>query len=137
MKKVFAMLLVLVLVCSVAGCHRDNRETVLDAIRRSPVAKMELPDGSSTYVDGEIAVIRSFADLELMEAPLEPADNESDWLYRIVFNPSERVKNTDEIVVSFHVKYVQINSEYYLTRDGVAFEDILQWVESKFDYFMK
>ena len=35
---------------------------------------MELPDGSSVYVDSEIDLLRSFADLELMVDPLEPAD---------------------------------------------------------------
>ena len=97
---------------------------------------MELPDGSSIYVDSEIASIRSFADLDLMESSLEPADNENDWLYRIVFNPSEKVKNADEIIVSFHEKYVQIDSEYYITPEDVEFESVLQWAESKFDYFI-
>lgn len=97
---------------------------------------MELPDGSSVYVDSEIDSIRSFADLDLMASPLEPADNESDWLYRIIFNPSEKVSDANEIIVSFHEKYVQIDSEYYQTPEGVEFESILQWAESKFDYFI-
>ena len=97
---------------------------------------MELPSGSSAYVDSEIESIRSFADLELMEATLKPTDNESDWLYRIVFNPSEKVTNADEIIVSFHEKYIQINSEYYLTDESVPFDGVLEWAESKFDYFI-
>lgn len=86
--------------------------------------------------DSEISSISSFADLELMAAPLEPADEESDWLYRIIFNPSEKVPDADEIMVSFHSKYVQIDTEFYLTTEGVEFESILEWAESKFDYFM-
>lgn len=88
------------------------------------------------YVDSEISSISSFADLELMAAPLEPADEESDWLYRIIFNPSEKVPDADEIMVLFHSKYVQIDTEFYLTTEGVEFESILEWAESKFDYFM-
>lgn len=61
----------------------------------------------------------------------------SDWLYRIVFNPADKVTGADEIVVSFHEKYVQIDSEYYLTSANVEFESVLQWAESKFDYFME
>lgn len=136
MKRIFILLIALTLAFSLIGCSKHSNETVFDAIKLSPAAKIELPDGSSAYVDSEIDSIRSFADLELMEASLKPADNESDWLYRIIFNPSEKVKNTDEIIVSFHEKYIQINSEYYLTAEGVPFDGVLEWAESKFDYFI-
>lgn len=136
MKRLFIMLIVFAVAFSITGCSKDSDKTVLDAIKVSPAATMELPDGSSVYVDGEIDSIRSFADLDLMESPLEPADSENDWLYRIVFNPSEKVKNADEIIVSFYEKYVQIDSEYYITPEGVEFESVLRWAESKFDYFI-
>lgn len=136
MKKWVTMLIAFSLAFSITGCTKNNDKTVLDMIKASPAATMELPDGSSVYVDSEIDSIRSFADLDLMAAPLEPADSESDWLYRIVFNPNDKVMNADEVIVSFHEKYVQIDSEYYLTPEDVEFESILQWVESKFDYFI-
>ncbi|MBQ6356100.1 MAG: hypothetical protein IJI52_03270 [Solobacterium sp.] len=104
-------------------------------IRESPAARMELPDGSSTIIDSEIASLRSFADLDIKASPLEPADSEEDWLYRIVFNPSEKVTGADEIIVSFHSDYVQINTEYFLPADGVSYESILEWAEGKFAYF--
>ena len=91
-----------------------KEKSVFDKIEESPAVKMELPDGSSFYVDSEISLLRTFADLRLVESPLEPADTEEEWLYRIIYNPDERVKGTDEIIVSFHKDYVQINSEYYL-----------------------
>ena len=130
------MLIALSLAFSITGCTKNNDKTVLDIIKASPAAAMEMPDGSSVYVDSEIDSIRSFADLDLMAAPLEPADSEIDWLYRIVFNPNDKVANADEIIVSFHEKYVQIDSEYYLTPEEVEFESILQWAESKFGYFI-
>ncbi len=136
MKRLFTMLIVFVLLFSITGCSKSSDKTLLDIIKVSPAAMLELPDGSSIYVDSEIDFIRSFAYLDLMESPMEPTDNENDWLYRIVFNPSEKVINADEIIVSFHEKYVQIDSEYYITSSGVEFESILQWVESKFDYFI-
>ena len=137
MKRLFILLITFALAFSITGCSKNNDKTVLDIIKASPAATIELPDGSSVYVDSEIASIRSFADLELMASPLEPVDNEDDWLYRIVFNPSEKVTDADEIMVSFHKKYVEIGSEYYLTPEGVEFESVLQWAESKFDYFIK
>ena len=136
MKRIFILLIVLTLAFSLMGCSKHSNDTVFDVIKFSPAAKIELPDGSAAYIDGEIASIRSFADLELMVTPLVPDDNESDWLYRIVFNPSEKVTNADEIIVSFHEKYIQINSEYYLTAEGVSFDSVLEWAESKFDYFI-
>lgn len=114
-----------------------NEKSVLDKIKESPVARLELPDGNSVYVDGEIAVLHGFADLELMESAMEPADESSDWIYRIIFNPSERVKGNEEIVVSVHKEYVQINSEFYLAKQGVSFAGIIEWMESKFDMFMQ
>lgn len=137
MKRILILLITLTLAFSLIGCSKQSDETVFDKIRNSATAKLELPNDSSVYVDGEIASLRSFADLDLIETPLEPADNESDWIYRIIFNPSDKVKNTDEIIVSFHEEYIQIDSEYYLTAEGLEFDSVLEWASSKFDYFIK
>ena len=135
--RIIAGFLAVMIVISLAACTSSKEKTVFDKIKESPAAKMELPEGTSTYVDSEIASLRSFADLEIQASPLEPADSEDDWLYRIVFNPSEKVTGTDEIIVSFHKDYLQINTEYYLPADGVSYESILEWAEGKFDYFLK
>jgi|GEM_PF-5715160 len=137
MKKIITLMLASLMILSLAACSSPKEKTVFDLIKESPVAKMELPDGSNTYVDGEIAALRSFADLELIASPLEPADTEDDWLYRIVFNPSEKVKYANEIIVSFHQDYVQIGSEFYLPQNGVAFRSILEWAQLKFDFFLE
>ncbi|MBQ3272628.1 MAG: hypothetical protein IJH44_05195 [Solobacterium sp.] len=132
---ILAGFLVVLMVVSLAACSSGKEKTVFDMIRESPAARMELPDGSSTIIDSEIASLRSFADLDIKASPLEPADSEEDWLYRIVFNPSEKVTGADEIIVSFHSDYVQINTEYFLPADGVSYESILEWAEGKFAYF--
>ena len=51
--------------------------------------------------------------------------------------PSEKVTGNDEITVSFHEDYLQIDAEYYLPADGVSYESILEWTAGKFDYFLK
>ena len=135
--RMLAGLLTAVMVVVLVACSSSNEKTAFDRIKESPVAKMELTEGSSCYVDSEIASLRSFADLRMQSSPLEPADSEDDWLYRIVFNPSEKVTGTDEIIVSFHKDYVQINEEYHLPVDGVSYDSILEWAEGKFDYFLK
>lgn len=134
MKKFLAVLLAFALV--LGGCSKDDGKTVWEEIKLSPAAKLELPDGPCAYVDSEIDLVRSFADLELVEVQVA-TDGESGWLYRISFNPSDRVLNVDEIVVSFYKGYVQVGEEYYTAPEGVEFESVLQWAESKFDYFVK
>ena len=123
-------------VCLMTDPFSTKEKSVFDKIEESPVAKMELPDGSAFYVDSEISLLRTFADLRLVESPLEPADTEEEWIYRIIYNPAERVKGTDEIIVSFHKDYVQINSEYYLPESGVSYSSILEWARGKYEYFL-
>ena len=130
------LLLLIFLTAFVSGCAGPDRTSTFDLIRESPAAKMLLPDGSETIVDGEIDSLRSFADLRIEASPLEPADREEDWLYRIVYNPTEKVTGAKEIVVSFHKDYLQIGPEFYLPEKGVSYESILEWAEGKFAYFM-
>ena len=108
------LLLLIFITAFVSGCAGPDRKSTFDLIRESPAAKMLLPDGSETIVDGEIDSLRSFADLRIEASPLEPADREEDWLYRIVYNPTEKVTGAKEIVVSFHKDYLQIGPEFYL-----------------------
>ena len=127
---------VVLAVCLMTDPFSTKEKSVFDKIEESPVAKMELPDGSAFFVDGEISLLRTFAGLRLVESPLEPADTEEEWLYRIIYNPGERVKGSDEIIVSFHKDYVQINSEYYLPESGVSYSSILEWARGKYEYFI-
>ncbi len=106
----------------------------MDKIRSAVAAKIEVSDNRTAYADSEIAVLKSFAGLQIHEAPMEPADNEDDWLYRITFNPAEKVSGAEEIVISFHDTYVQIDSEFYLPDDGVEYSSIVEWIQSKVDY---
>lgn len=80
--------MILFLLCS---CSDKTETNVMDTIRNAPIAKLETSANSAVYVDSEIAVLKSFADLEIYVAPLKPADNEDDWLYLITFNPSEEI----------------------------------------------
>ena len=136
-KKATIFALISVLITALAACTSNEKKSVFDMIRESPVAKLLLPDGSETIVDSEISSLHSFADLDIQESTMEPADTEEDWLYRIIFNPSEKVKDTEEIIVSFHKEYVQIDTEYYLPGKDVSYQSILEWAEGKFAYFME
>lgn len=59
------------------------------------------------------------------------------WLYRITYSPKDKVSNSEEITVSFHRDYVQIGSEFYLAKQGVDYDDVLEWAKSKHEYLVK
>lgn len=81
--------------------------------------------------------MKTLTDLDIIESPIEPSDKEEDWIYRIVFNPSDRVKNAEEITVSFHKDYIQINLEYYTASKGTSYEEIFEeWARPKFNEFI-
>lgn len=121
---------------SLSACSPKKEASVFDRMLESPVAEIERSDGSCARV-WETDSLSSLAGFELEEAVLEPADQESDWLYRITYNPKDVMENGEEIVVSFHADYLRIDSEFYLPKNGVNYQDILEWVESKFDYFFE
>ena len=104
-------------------------------ISESVAAKFETADGRSVLVDGEIDLLRSMSELDIQQAPMTPADDPEDWIYRITFNPVEKVPNGEEIVASVHEKYLQIENEYYLPYGDVDFESILAWFDGKAAYF--
>ena len=136
-KSILNIITVLLLGIMLCGCSGKSENETMDEIRNSPMAKLETSSNEMVYVDSEIATLKSFADLEIQAAPIEPADNEEDWIYRITFNPSEKVSGSNEIVVAFHESYIQIGSEFYLPKSGVEYSSILEWIESKVDYFFE
>ena len=117
------------------SASKEKEKSIFDRIQESPVALMESSDGVKVYVWNQD--LASFSSLEIEEATLEPADKEEDWLYRITYNPKDKVSNSEEITVSFHQNYIQIGSEFYLAKQGVDYDDILKWAESKHEYLVK
>ena len=117
--------------------NTGTREYTGDMIKISEAvaAKFETADGRSVLVDGEVDLLRSMSELDIQQAPMTPADDPDDWIYRITFNPVERVPNGEEIVVLVHEKYLHIENEYYLPYGNVDFESILSWFDGKAAYF--
>ena len=117
--------------------NTGTREYTGDMIKISEAvaAKFETADGRSVLVDGEVDLLRSMSELDIQQAPMTPADDPDDWIYRITFNPVEKVPNGEEIVVLVHEKYLHIENEYYLPYGNVDFESILSWFDGKAAYF--
>lgn len=137
MRKIIGIILAMMVGVLLFGCAGQGETNEMDTIRNAPIAKLETPDNHVVYVDSEIASLRSFADLEIHEAPPEPGDQEEAWQYRITFNPCEKVSGNREVVVTFHDSYIQINSDFYFANEGVAYQLLLDWAKSKFDYFFQ
>lgn len=129
------MAALLLLALAACAAEKEKTNTVFDLIRESPAAKLELPDGTSVLVDGEIAVLRDLADMrfDIVDLYYE----EDAWLYKIVFNPSEKVQNAQEIPVFFYKTYLKIGNTCYHPSGGASYSGVLEWAQGKFDYFMK
>ena len=136
-KSILNIMAVFLLGIMLCGCSENFENEIMDGIRNSAMAKLETSSNKIVYVDSEITTLKSFADLEIQATPMEPADNEGDWIYRITFNPLEKVSGSNEIVVAIHESYIQIGSEFYLPKSGVEYSSILEWAESKVDYFFE
>lgn len=105
-------------------------------IKESVVARFETADGKAVVVDSEIALLSSLAELEIQKAPMTPADDPEDWIYRITYDPSDKVSGGEEVIVYVHEKYLQIGTEYYLPIGGGEFDEILEWFHGKASYFI-
>ena len=138
MKKVITILISVIMIMALAACSasKEKEKSIFDRIQESSVALMESSDGVKVYV-WDMQELGSLSSLQIEEASFEPADKEEDWLYRITYNPKDKVSNSEEITVSFHRDYIQIGSEFYLAKQGADYDDILEWAESKHEYLVK
>ena len=138
MKKAIMVLITVIVIMALTACSasKEIEKSIFDRIQESSAALMESSDGVKVYV-WNMQDLASLSSLQIEEAPLEPADKEEDWLYQITYNPKDKVSNSEEITVSFHRDYIQIGSEFYLAKQGVDYDDILKWAESKHEYLVK
>ena len=138
MKKAITILIIVIVIMALTACSasKEKEKSIFERIQESSVALMESSDGVKVYV-WNMKDLASLSSLQIEEAPLEPADKEEDWLYRITYSPKDKVSNSEEITVSFHRDYIQIGSEIYLAKQGVDYDDVLEWAKSKHEYLVK
>ena len=138
MKKVVTILITVIMIMALTACSasKEKEKSIFEKIQESSVALMESSDEVKVYV-WNMQELASLSSIQIEAASLEPADKEEDWLYRITYNPKDKVSNGEEITVSFHRDYIQIGSEYYLAKQGADYDDILEWAESKHEYLVK
>ena len=136
MKKAITILITVIVIMALTACYASKEKSIFDRIQESSVALMESSDRVKVYV-WNMQDLASLSSLQIEEAPLEPADKEEEWVYRITYNPKDKVSNSEEITVSFHRDYIQIGSEFYQAKQGVDYDDILEWAKSKHEYLVK
>ncbi len=131
MKKLTAIILVLVSLVVLSACKTDA-DTEREAVSEFAVATFEYKnDDGYKLITGEINSLDTFDSLRL-----KPSETEfqGDWIYRIIFNPSEYSKNTEEFIILFGEQNISINGKAY-TGDNVPYSKILNWAEEKYKYF--
>lgn len=135
MKKIIILMTAFILVFGIAGCSGNSSEEDRPLVTNAPAATfayIEDIDQGYKVITSEVSSLYTFDDLVLI-----PSDDTStfDWIYRVVFNPSEIVKGGEEITVLFGEEAISINGINYVAANDTDYSDILEWAESKYDFF--
>ena len=131
MKKLIALILALVYMVVLSSCKTDN-DTNRKTISNFTIATFEHKDDDGyKLITSEIDSLDTFDSILL-----KPTDAEftGEWIYRIIFNPSEYSKNTEEFVILFGEESVLINGKNYVG-ENVLYSEILNWASEKYEFF--
>ncbi len=126
MEKCIALVLSLLLIFSMVGCSDHSSEEERPFVNGATAATFEYIediDKGHKVITSEVSSLYAFDDLALI-----PSNDNStfDWIYRIVFNPTETVKDGKEITVLFGAETVSINGTNYNAADETDYSDILE-----------
>ena len=132
MKKLMALILVLLCVFGLSAC-KTNNQSKRETVSNSAVATFEYKDDKGyKLITSEIDTLDTFDSLMLKQS--EEAFT-GDWVYRITFNPPKYSKNTEEIVIMFGEQCISINGVTYVGDNNISYADILSWAEAKYKFF--
>lgn len=129
----------LVLICAacllLSACAADKAEDngIMDEILSACVTKLEYSgqEGGDPVFSYSLVEMASIANMRI-----QPSEEEftEEWIYRFTYNPREKVINGHEIVVLFGETSMSVDGVSYRPEDGVAYDDVLEWAEVKYDY---
>ena len=128
-KKLFVLVLIaLSSACLVLASH--NRQSVsvenslMETIRSAPVVKLEYADQSDHQ---QVFVDNTGSTSSISDMDIQSSQNgfSEEWVYRFTYNPREKVRGGQEIVVLFGSTSMEIDGTIYTTRDGVTYDAIL------------
>lgn len=132
MRKLMILAVIFVCVLGLSACGVDKENTDRESVSDFTVAAFEYRDDDGyKLITSEIDSLDTFDSLLL-----KPTETEfsGEWIYRIVYNPSEYSKNTEEFVILFGEESVSINGKNYIG-DDVPYSEILGWASSKYEFF--
>lgn len=138
-KKLFVLVLTaLSSACLVLAPH--NRQSVpvenslMETILSAPVVKLEYADQSDhqqVFVDNTGSTA-SIADMNIHSSQNGFSE---EWLYRFTYNPCEKVRGGQEIVMLLGPTSMEIDGTTYTPGDGVAYDAILDWAEGVYNFY--
>jgi len=141
MKKLFAAIPVILVTIIIATSMKSGKEEkevdVLELIKHSTSARVELQTGAYTMVRDDVDELCTIADLMICKAEIEPTDTEDDWCYKITFHQlgEEVGENVEPIEVYIHKDYIKIGTEYYVAEEGMPYKGIFNWTKKKCESF--
>lgn len=138
-KKLFVLVLTaLSSACLVIAPHnRQNapmENSLMETIRSAPVVKLEYADQSDhqqVFVDNTGSTA-SIADMDIQSSQNGFSE---EWVYRFTYNPREKVRGGQEIVVLLGSTSMEIEGTTFTPGDGVAYDAILDWAEGVYDFY--
>lgn len=138
-KKLFVLVLTaLSSACLVIAPHnRQNapvENSLMETIRSAPVVKLEYADQSDhqqVFVDNAGSTA-SIADMDIQSSQNGFSE---EWLYRFTYNPREKVRSGQEIVVLLGSTSMEIEGTTFTPGDSVAYDAILDWAEGVYNFY--
>ncbi len=137
MKKAILIFLCAIITLSFCACSNNQKDDEKLTVSHAVAARIE-KNGDNRVMDitSEIDSLDTFDNLDLVR-PQNEIPVLGEWIYRITFNPSDIVKNSSEILIQFGENCLAINDKIYVTSDSIDYAEILEWVESKYSYFLE
>lgn len=138
-KKLFVLVVTaLSSACLVLAPHnRQNapvENSLMETIRSAPVVKLEYADQSDhqqVFVDNAGSTA-SIADMDIQSSQNGFSE---EWLYRFTYNPREKVRSGQEIVVLLGSTSMEIEGTTFTPGDSVAYDAILDWAEGVYNFY--
>ena len=138
-KKLFVLVLTaLSSACLVIAPHnRQNapmENSLMETIRSAPVVKLEYADQSDHQ---QVFVDNAGSTASIADMDIQSSQNgfREEWLYRFTYNPREKVRGGQEIVVLLGSTSMEIEGTTFTPGDGVAYDAILDWAEGVYDFY--
>lgn len=135
MGKRFGLILICALCLLLSSCAADQAEdnNIMEEIQSAPVVKLEYSgqEGGEPVFSWDPLTMSSLSVMRIQTAEGEFTE---EWVYRFTYNPREKVINGHEIVVLFGKTSMSIDGMLYQPEAGVAYDDILEWAEMRYDY---